>query len=185
MTRLLILIPTYLSITEGDSGSGSSSVKKLRGYQSRPTDNSQRKNIPQKASNVWIKAKNENNTEPKKVEKVEKGDKHGRNDRNEKAEKGDENVKDEGWRRDVKEHTYKVTMPYEMFVTNELFPYLVVNIGSGVSILKVKSPGVFERVSGSSLGGGTYVTMSILFLVIFTCYFCMMALSSQFYFHSN
>ena len=60
----------------------------------------------------------------------------------------------QGWRRDVKEHTYKVTMPHEMFCSNELFPYLVVNIGSGVSILKVKSPGVFERVSGSSLGGG-------------------------------
>lgn len=34
------------------------------------------------------------------------------------------------------------------------FPYLVVNIGSGVSILKVTGPGTFERVSGSSLGGG-------------------------------
>ena len=44
-------------------------MKKLRGYQSRPTDNSQRKNIPQKASNVWIKAKKENNSDPKKVEK--------------------------------------------------------------------------------------------------------------------
>jgi type II pantothenate kinase len=33
---------------------------------------------------------------------------------------------------------------------------LLVNIGSGVSILKVTSPGTFERVSGSSLGGGTY-----------------------------
>ena len=66
----------------------------------------------------------------------------------------DKTPQPQGWRRDVKEHTYKVTMPHEMFCTNELFPYLVVNIGSGVSILKVKSPGVFERVSGSSLGGG-------------------------------
>ena len=48
-------------------------------------------------------------------------------------------------------------MPYEMFAsTSELFPYLVVNIGSGVSIMKVSSPGVWERVSGTSLGGGTY-----------------------------
>jgi pantothenate kinase len=31
-----------------------------------------------------------------------------------------------------------------------------VNIGSGVSILKVNSATSFERVSGSSVGGGTY-----------------------------
>lgn len=36
------------------------------------------------------------------------------------------------------------------------FPYLLVNIGSGVSVLKVDSPDSFERVSGSSLGGGTF-----------------------------
>ncbi|ORZ31724.1 fumble-domain-containing protein [Catenaria anguillulae PL171] len=32
----------------------------------------------------------------------------------------------------------------------------LVNIGSGVSILKVTAPGVSERISGTSLGGGTY-----------------------------
>ncbi|OCF31100.1 pantothenate kinase [Kwoniella heveanensis BCC8398] len=35
------------------------------------------------------------------------------------------------------------------------FPCLIVNIGSGVSIVKVDSDGSFERVSGTSLGGGT------------------------------
>ena len=35
------------------------------------------------------------------------------------------------------------------------FPCLVVNIGSGVSIVKVDEEGKFERVSGTSLGGGT------------------------------
>lgn len=34
-------------------------------------------------------------------------------------------------------------------------PCLLVNIGSGVSILKVDEKGKFERVSGTSLGGGT------------------------------
>jgi type II pantothenate kinase len=38
----------------------------------------------------------------------------------------------------------------------ELFPYLLVNIGSGVSILKVEGPGKITRVSGTSLGGGTF-----------------------------
>ncbi|KAJ3052693.1 hypothetical protein HDU99_008125, partial [Rhizoclosmatium hyalinum] len=37
----------------------------------------------------------------------------------------------------------------------ELFPYLIVNIGSGVSILKVTSFETYERISGTSLGGGT------------------------------
>ena len=35
------------------------------------------------------------------------------------------------------------------------YPLLLVNIGSGVSIIKVNSPTNFERVSGTSLGGGT------------------------------
>ncbi|KAL3694170.1 hypothetical protein R1sor_007821 [Riccia sorocarpa] len=39
---------------------------------------------------------------------------------------------------------------------DELFPYLLVNIGSGVSIIKVDGDGVFQRVSGTNLGGGTF-----------------------------
>ncbi|RKO97700.1 hypothetical protein CXG81DRAFT_15336 [Caulochytrium protostelioides] len=35
------------------------------------------------------------------------------------------------------------------------YPYLLVNIGSGVSMLKVTGPQAFERVNGTSLGGGT------------------------------
>lgn len=35
------------------------------------------------------------------------------------------------------------------------FPCLLVNIGSGVSIIRVDEDGKFERVSGTSLGGGT------------------------------
>ncbi|KAJ3002797.1 UNVERIFIED_CONTAM: Pantothenate kinase 4, partial [Siphonaria sp. JEL0065] len=38
---------------------------------------------------------------------------------------------------------------------SELFPYLLVNIGSRVSILKVTSFETYERISGTSLGGGT------------------------------
>lgn len=38
----------------------------------------------------------------------------------------------------------------------EYFPYLLVNIGSGVSIIKVEGPNKFHRVSGSSLGGGAF-----------------------------
>ncbi|KAE9453749.1 hypothetical protein C3L33_14354, partial [Rhododendron williamsianum] len=40
--------------------------------------------------------------------------------------------------------------------TNDLFPYLLVNIGSGVSMIKVDGDGKFQRVSGTNVGGGTY-----------------------------
>jgi pantothenate kinase len=39
--------------------------------------------------------------------------------------------------------------------TSEIFPYMLVNIGSGVSIIKVTSNETYERISGTSLGGGT------------------------------
>ncbi|KAJ6719581.1 PANTOTHENATE KINASE [Salix purpurea] len=39
---------------------------------------------------------------------------------------------------------------------NDLYPYLLVNIGSGVSMVKVDGDGKFERVSGTSVGGGTF-----------------------------
>ena len=38
----------------------------------------------------------------------------------------------------------------------ELYPFLLVNIGSGVSILEVNDLFDFKRVSGSALGGSTY-----------------------------
>lgn len=36
-----------------------------------------------------------------------------------------------------------------------IYPYLLVNIGSGVSMIKVLGPQNFVRIGGSSLGGGT------------------------------
>ncbi|KAF8409086.1 hypothetical protein HHK36_005159 [Tetracentron sinense] len=38
---------------------------------------------------------------------------------------------------------------------NDLFPYLLVNIGSGVGMIKVNGNGKFERVTGTHFGGGT------------------------------
>ncbi|CAG8478211.1 6864_t:CDS:10 [Funneliformis mosseae] len=60
-------------------------------------------------------------------------------------------------------------IPYEVFTYSEhdpmcfegtptpanMFPYMLVNIGSGVSILKVTDSDKFDRISGTSLGGGT------------------------------
>jgi type II pantothenate kinase len=38
----------------------------------------------------------------------------------------------------------------------DVYPYLLVNIGSGVSMVKVSGPRKYQRVGGTSLGGGTF-----------------------------
>jgi type II pantothenate kinase len=48
----------------------------------------------------------------------------------------------------------KYGVTFEMNPAPQL-PCLLVNIGSGVSIVKVDEDGSFERVSGTSIGGGT------------------------------
>lgn len=52
--------------------------------------------------------------------------------------------------------TYSEANPMH-FVTpaENIYPYLLVNIGSGVSFLKVSGPREYQRVGGTSLGGGT------------------------------
>jgi pantothenate kinase len=45
--------------------------------------------------------------------------------------------------------------------TTETFPKLLVNIGSGVSIIKVNSQNSFERISGTCVGGGKGIKISI------------------------
>lgn len=39
---------------------------------------------------------------------------------------------------------------------HDIFPYLLVNIGSGVSLVKVESERKFSRIGGTSSGGGTF-----------------------------
>lgn len=45
---------------------------------------------------------------------------------------------------------------------HSLYPFLLVNIGSGVSILSVRGPDDYSRVYGSSLGGGTFLGLCCL-----------------------
>lgn len=47
------------------------------------------------------------------------------------------------------------SLSFDPAPTPAQFPCLLVNIGSGVSIIKVDDYGKFERISGTSLGGGT------------------------------
>ncbi|KAI5464139.1 fumble-domain-containing protein [Mariannaea sp. PMI_226] len=52
--------------------------------------------------------------------------------------------------------TYSEADPMQFVAPSEnVYPYLLVNIGSGVSFLKVTGPRSWERVGGTSLGGGT------------------------------
>ncbi|KAK6117926.1 hypothetical protein DH2020_048331 [Rehmannia glutinosa] len=45
---------------------------------------------------------------------------------------------------------------YVQIAHEDLYPYLLVNVGSGVSMIKVDGDNEFERVSGTSVGGGTF-----------------------------
>lgn len=52
-----------------------------------------------------------------------------------------------------------VKVPYDF---SRPYPYLVVNIGSGVSILAVYSSTSYSRICGSSIGGGTFLGLCCL-----------------------
>ncbi|KAI9785655.1 MAG: hypothetical protein M1816_008278 [Peltula sp. TS41687] len=53
--------------------------------------------------------------------------------------------------------TYAETDPMHFVEARaDVYPYLLVNIGSGVSMIKVSGPRHFERIGGTSLGGGTF-----------------------------
>ena len=52
--------------------------------------------------------------------------------------------------------TYSETDPMRFAKARaDIYPYLLVNIGSGVSMIKVSGPRQYERIGGTSLGGGT------------------------------
>ena len=53
--------------------------------------------------------------------------------------------------------TYSDTEPMHYVVPHgDIYPYLLCNIGSGVSFIKVNGLRSYERVGGTSLGGGTF-----------------------------
>lgn len=48
--------------------------------------------------------------------------------------------------------------------SGSVFPFLLVNIGSGVSVILAESPDKFSRVSGTALGGATFLGLAKLIL---------------------
>lgn len=58
---------------------------------------------------------------------------------------------------EVFEYRRHTTPEYKFHPTEpNVFPYLLVNIGSGVSIMKVESESKYERIGGSAMGGGSF-----------------------------
>ncbi|PAV66778.1 hypothetical protein WR25_10503 [Diploscapter pachys] len=51
---------------------------------------------------------------------------------------------------------------YRPINPDTIFPFLLVNIGTGISVLKVDSPTTFQRVGGSSMGGGAFIGLGSL-----------------------
>lgn len=52
--------------------------------------------------------------------------------------------------------THSETTPMAFLTPRtNIYPYLLVNIGSGVSMIKVSGPREYQRIGGTSLGGGT------------------------------
>ena len=63
------------------------------------------------------------------------------------------NISDEAFiyqKKDDPAYTFQPLNPQEMF------PYLLVMIGSGVSVLKVESEDKYSRIGGTATGGGTF-----------------------------
>lgn len=58
-----------------------------------------------------------------------------------------------------KDEQYCEKVPYDF---SDPYPYLVVNIGSGVSMLAVYGPENYKRVTGTSLGGATFLGLCCL-----------------------
>ncbi|GMR57323.1 hypothetical protein PMAYCL1PPCAC_27518, partial [Pristionchus mayeri] len=46
---------------------------------------------------------------------------------------------------------------YKPIEEKAIYPFLLVNIGTGISVLKVDSPTSFTRVGGSTVGGGAFI----------------------------
>ena len=66
---------------------------------------------------------------------------------NEKSKEKNKSLDQYWWSREVKR---------DFVAKNDSYPYLLVMIGTGVSVLRVDGPRKHERISGSSIGGVTY-----------------------------
>ncbi|CAB3400703.1 unnamed protein product [Caenorhabditis bovis] len=61
-------------------------------------------------------------------------------------------------------YSFKQDKEYEFKTFHELsiYPYIIVNIRTGVSIMRVNGPNCFKRIGGSSIGGGSFLGLASL-----------------------
>jgi len=69
-----------------------------------------------------------------------------------KGEDPDENL----WARKAKREVWTRKVKRDVVAKSNSYPYMIVIIGTGVSVLRVDGLGKHERISGSTIGGGTY-----------------------------
>ena len=70
---------------------------------------------------------------------------------------------------------------YLIFPTQDrpdTYPYLLVTIGSGVSILMVESESKFERIGGTATGGGTFWGLGRLLTGATVCNFLLISIQT-------
>ena len=60
----------------------------------------------------------------------------------------------------ISQQLRKIHKPFSNACPDGFFPFLLCNAGTGVSILHVKSETQYERVSGTALGGGTFLGLT-------------------------
>lgn len=88
---------------------------------------------------------------PKKSSDPEHSEKGSAEDENKPHENPQTESKDDkpnkSWTRKVKR---------DLVAKSDSYPYLLVMIGTGVSVIRVDGPRKHERISGSTIGGGTY-----------------------------
>jgi len=58
------------------------------------------------------------------------------------------------------ERLERISKPFSSGTRDEFFPFLLCNVGTGVSILHVESERSYTRVSGTAIGGGTFMGLT-------------------------
>uniref|UniRef100_A0AAG5DS34 pantothenate kinase n=1 Tax=Anopheles atroparvus TaxID=41427 RepID=A0AAG5DS34_ANOAO len=60
------------------------------------------------------------------------------------------------------ENANEISSTKKQFDFSQPYPFILVNVGSGVSVLAVRGPDNYKRISGTSLGGGTFLGLCCL-----------------------
>ena len=102
-------------------------------------DDSKKKKNPNKNPNSTVNHEHEH--------EVKENSNAGKTPKEKEAKSSKNETKNKSWSRKVKR---------DLVAKSDCYPYLLVMIGTGVSVIRVDGPRKHERISGSTIGGGTY-----------------------------